>query len=114
FVVDDLSGGGTFVQGKRVAELPIESGMVIHVAGWQLKCEIEGARLNLDVAEPIAAGEIERFASDVGDGGSPYPTMYRLALPAEANPVRKPGAAAVTPTDPPRAKKKKRKSWVPP
>jgi thioredoxin reductase/pSer/pThr/pTyr-binding forkhead associated (FHA) protein/NAD-dependent dihydropyrimidine dehydrogenase PreA subunit len=114
FVLKDLGGGGTFVRGTRVVEQPIESGTVVHIAGWQLKCEIEGARLNLDVAEPIASIEIERFASDVGEGSTPYQALYRLALPAEADPVRTPGAAATNMSEASKAKKKKKKAWVPP
>jgi thioredoxin reductase/pSer/pThr/pTyr-binding forkhead associated (FHA) protein/NAD-dependent dihydropyrimidine dehydrogenase PreA subunit len=97
FVLRDASGGGTFVRGTRIVEAPLENGAVIHIAGWQLRCEIDGTRLSIDVGAPIASSALERFASDVGEGPSPHQALYKRALPSGAE-----------------AKKKKKKSWVPP
>jgi thioredoxin reductase (NADPH) len=108
FILKDLSLAGVFVEGKRIVTRTIADGDVAHIAEFQLKFSVEGARCNIDIAEP--AIESEKFAADV-ENLTPHQTLYRLALPADANPTRKPGADA---TAEPKVKKKKKRGWAPP
>ncbi|MCB9647973.1 MAG: NAD(P)-binding domain-containing protein [Deltaproteobacteria bacterium] len=111
FRVVDLSTAGTYVNGKRAVDEPLETGDAIQLGGFELRVDVQALRCSLEVVPPEADVEIPKFVQDV-EVASPFMTMYRLPTDL-AGPKDAPEGAA------PRSEeeaKKDRKSvlWVEP
>lgn len=112
FVLKDLSNAGTYISSKRIVEHVIKEGEVAHVGELQLQFSVEEARLSIEIAAPLETREAV-FAPEI-DGASPYSTLYRVALDANAVVVRKPGAESTASGGSQPKKKRPKRVWTPP
>ena len=108
FAVVDSGRSGTYLNGQRIIEAPLEDGDEIRAGGHRVRVEVEAYTLSLDIARPRPEVALDVFANAI-DSVDPYRTMYRVVVDKPPNDQSAPNAPEAPPQKP-----RKRIRWIPP